>query len=103
MTTATLSPLFPLAFALSDVREHPLARHVHPLRSQAAVVRALLDELERTIPGSSVERLVTAQLVEDVARLGCRLIETAGALSKAVESGPCERDAKPPGGSSSAA
>jgi len=53
-----------------------------------------LDELERTVPGSSFEHLVTTQLVEDMARLGCRLIETAGALSKAVEADSME---KPPG------
>jgi hypothetical protein len=47
------------------------------VRIQAAVVRALLDE-ERVAP-STAGSAVSAQLVEELARLGCRLLEVASA------------------------
>jgi hypothetical protein len=54
------------------------------IREQAGVVRALADHLERLDPpgaGLGVRR----QLVEELARLGCRILETAAALSEATE------------------
>ena len=57
------------------------------LRSRAAVVRALLDELERiwTVPRPSPrEELVFGeQLIEELARLGCQIVECASTLSLA--------------------
>jgi hypothetical protein len=55
------------------------------VRSQAAFVRSLLDEVERVAP-SVPAAAVSAQLVEELARLGCRFLEIAGALSKSVAS-----------------
>ena len=52
-------------------------------RSDAATVRALLDELDRIVPPTSARphedaRLeLCEQLVEELARLGCRLLECA--------------------------
>jgi hypothetical protein len=60
------------------------------LRSHIAVVRSLLDELDRIVPpsrsrqpeGAPLE--LRAQLVEELARLGCRLLESAAALTRAL-------------------
>lgn len=53
------------------------------VRGQAAFVRALLDELERISPAGK-EGAFSAQLVEELARLGCRCLEAATALSAVV-------------------
>jgi hypothetical protein len=59
-------------------------RAVSSVRSQAAFVRALLDEVERVAPSGSGS-VVSEQLVEELARLGCRCIETASALTAVVD------------------
>ena len=51
------------------------------LRSETALVRALLDELERVAPSSAPD--VRAHLVEEIARLGRRCIEVAAAMAAA--------------------
>jgi hypothetical protein len=55
------------------------------LRNHAALVRALLDELDRVAPpagaGLGVQQCVAAQLAEEVARLGCRMLEYAAAIA----------------------
>ena len=56
------------------------ARSFTTVRSQAAFVRALLDEVERVIPQES-DDLVTEQLVEELARLGCRFLDVASKLT----------------------
>jgi hypothetical protein len=49
------------------------------LRKQAAIVRALADHVEHlSCPGDADG--LGSQLVEEVARLGCRLLEAAGSL-----------------------
>ena len=50
------------------------------VRSQAAFVRALIDELERISPAGA-EVALSAQLAEELARLGCRCLEAARALA----------------------
>lgn len=54
------------------------------VRSQAACVRTLLDEVERGIP-AELEDPMSAQLVEELGRLGCRCVELAAELSALVE------------------
>jgi hypothetical protein len=65
-------------------------RHVRPLatnprsvnlRSQVAVVRALADQVEQLSLAADADGLGT-QMVEEMARLGCRLLETAAALAE---------------------
>lgn len=60
-------------------------------RCQAAVVRALLDEFERTCAlqhGSTRDEIALGeQLVEDLARLGCRVLECASVMSLALPDG----------------
>lgn len=63
----------------------PALKSVKSLRGEAACVRALLDELDRLAPSSLDEEAVSAQLVEDLARLGCRFLDAACALSVAVD------------------
>jgi hypothetical protein len=74
-----------LAVRLSAARWPP--DHVTSLRRHAAVIRALLDELERALPLPSASPLsdgaiaVHEQLVEELGRVGCRLLECAASLS----------------------
>lgn len=57
------------------------------VRRQTAVVRALLDQVECLSPWSAIEGL-RAQLVEELARLGCMLLEAAASLSSTTEPAP---------------
>ncbi len=56
------------------------AKHLGPLRVQAAVIRALADEVECLSRAGEADGLGD-QLIEEMARLGCRLLETAGTLA----------------------
>lgn len=72
------------------------ARALGAVRSEAAFVRSLLDEVERLVP-SGESNAISAQLIEELGRLGCRCLEVAQALAAAERaaapeaSGP-ERD-----------
>lgn len=55
-----------------------------PLRLQAAVVRALLDELEEHAPIEGGDAALVEQLAEELARLGRDALRTAAALNRAV-------------------
>jgi hypothetical protein len=68
---------------LSTVRVNE-ARALASVRSQAAFVRSLLDEVERIAPAGA-HGPVSAQLVEELARLGCRFIEVASALTTVAD------------------
>jgi hypothetical protein len=61
------------------------ARALTNVRSQAAFVRALLDEVERVVPRESND-LVSEQLVEELARLGCRFLDVASKLTTVAAS-----------------
>jgi hypothetical protein len=68
-------------------------RHFSGVRAQAAVVRALLDELERQAGPhpSSVQ-----QLGEEIGRLGSKMIEAANAMSRSEKAkGPDESGVHP--------
>jgi hypothetical protein len=58
-----------------------------PLRSHAAVIRALLDELDRLAPLSArggepaAIACLGEQLAEELGRLGCRMLECAAAMT----------------------
>jgi hypothetical protein len=64
------------------------------LRSQAAIVRTLVDQVEQVTRAGDVASL-GAQMVEEMARLGCRLLDTAAALAEVSveDSGVFERSA----------
>lgn len=53
------------------------------VRPQIAVVRALADQVEQLSHTGLADEL-RAQLVEELARLGCRLLEEAGSLASSV-------------------
>jgi hypothetical protein len=52
------------------------------LRSQAAVVRALADQAEQVSRAADVDGL-GGQIVEEMAKLGCRLLDAAAELAEA--------------------
>ena len=57
------------------------------LRSHAATARSLLDELDRVVPMSGARRneealvVLGEQLADELARLGCRLLECAATVA----------------------
>ena len=61
----------------------PVASSLQTLRSQAAYVRALLDEVERLAPLSPSEE-ISEQVVDEIARLGSRSLQVAAELRRLV-------------------
>ncbi len=57
--------------------EPPLAS----VRRQAALARTLLDELESIAPMFEPARAPSAQAIEELTRLGCRIFEAAALLA----------------------
>jgi len=53
------------------------------VRTQIAAVRAVADHAEQLAQAAAVDRL-TDQMVEEMARLGCRLLEAAVSLADAT-------------------
>ena len=62
---------------LTIIRETSLA----PIRQQLALARALLDDLEALVLSSHVKRVPRTQVVEELARLGCRVFDAAASLA----------------------
>jgi hypothetical protein len=52
------------------------------IRLQASVVRVLLDEVE-AVDEPELGDAPREQFIEELARLGCRILETASALTRA--------------------
>jgi hypothetical protein len=69
------------ADARAVFRRTGLARCLPSLRHQIAVARTLLDELEDGIPSSFV-RGASAQAVEELIRLGSRVLDAAAILAQ---------------------
>lgn len=70
---------------LASVKPSPASAALGELRSQAAFLRALLDEVERLAPASSSEQGLSEQVVEELTRLGCRSLEAASELTRVVD------------------
>jgi hypothetical protein len=68
-------------------------RPMSSVRNQAALLRTLLDEVERVAP-LGADEAVCEQLVEELARLGCRCIELASALTPVVDAREVPHGAK---------
>ena len=68
MSLVRLQPTHPKQGAL--LQEGP---HLAKARRQAAVVRALIDHVERHVPGVPAEHPLRTQLREELARLGAQL------------------------------
>ena len=89
----------PSIAALESSLDGPLAAELRlvNLRSQAAVVRTLADQAEQLSRAEDVDGL-GAQMVEEMARLGRRLLDAAAALAGAApveDSGVFKRAATP--------
>jgi hypothetical protein len=54
-------------------------------RTQAAVVRTFLDEIERTAPGTEVHDALAEQLIEELARLGTGILEVAAKIERQMD------------------
>jgi hypothetical protein len=86
-----------MAIAFVQSGEIELAKVLPQLRSQAALVRSLLDELDRHIPvcpghPETVQFSVLGdQIAEEIERLGARMLECAAAIVGAP-SRPRSRD-----------
>jgi hypothetical protein len=63
-----------------SLRRAPVRAAARHIRKQTACARALLDEVDRSLPQGSEPEL-SAQLVEELARLGCLLLDAASRLS----------------------
>jgi len=56
------------------------------LRQQIAVVRTLLDELDDSVPSSgSLPQAPDAQVIDELIRLGCRVLDSAALLAERYE------------------
>jgi hypothetical protein len=76
---------------MTDRRSEPPLASV---RRQTALARAFLDELEVIAPGSNPARAQSAQAVEELTRLGCRIFEAAALLALHEEASRGPRLAK---------
>ncbi len=56
------------------------------VRQQVAVVKALVDRLDGLDPAGT--SCFSGELVQELARLGCTILETAAAMSKMTEPAP---------------
>jgi hypothetical protein len=81
-----------MAHAFRSLSELRLRRDLVRLRSQVATARSLLDELDRIVPVSTARRNEDAlttlrdQVAEELARLGCRLLECAATVTGVLPS-----------------
>jgi hypothetical protein len=62
--------------------DNSLARELSAVKSQVAVVRAFVDEVERTASHVDAQLIAGEQLLEELGRLGCRLLEMAASIAK---------------------
>lgn len=69
--------------ALPSVRSTAPPSAVAPLRLQAAVVRALLDELEERTPAGDASG-ITEQLADELERLGRDALRASSAIGRAL-------------------
>jgi len=67
----------------------PASSSLQALRSQAAFVRSLLDEVERLTPLSSSGEALSEQIVDEIARLGARALKASQDLQQLVALAKC--------------
>jgi hypothetical protein len=73
--------LLALRLATNDDQQLGAELRLARVRTQVAVVRTLADQIELLVRPRHVDGL-NEQLIEEMARLGCRLLETAAELTK---------------------
>jgi hypothetical protein len=71
-----------VADARAVLRTTSLARCLPSLRRQIAVARTLLDELEDSVPSSPSLIATSAQVIEELKRLGTRVLDAAAVLAE---------------------
>lgn len=71
-------------FRPASTEPSPASSSLRALRSQAAFVRSLLDEVERLAPSSAVGEALSEQIVDEIARLGSRSLQAAAELRQLV-------------------
>jgi hypothetical protein len=71
-----------MADARAHLRTIGLVRCLPSLRQQIAVARTLLDELEDSVPSSQALLATNAQVVEELKRLGTRVLDAAAVLAE---------------------
>lgn len=72
--------------ASADDRRLDAELRLARLRTRVAAIRAIADQAERLSRAADVEN-VGEQLIKEMARLGCQLIEAAGLLAEAPPPG----------------
>jgi hypothetical protein len=82
-----LAPNVPAVTTLESNDDDQLAaeRRLGRLRTEVAIVRTLADQIELLVSPRYAKRL-SEQLVEEMARLGCRLVEAAAELTASPRS-----------------
>ena len=78
-----MSQRLPSIRALRSADDRLLADElrVATLKSQSAVVRTLLDEIDRAVPQAFAAVALREQLVEELTRLGARVFDAAAAIA----------------------
>jgi hypothetical protein len=71
-----------MASPISSIQRVTIIRDTSlaPIRQQLALARALLDNLEALILLSHVERVPRTRVIEELVRLGCRILDAAASL-----------------------
>jgi hypothetical protein len=71
-------------FRPASTQPSPVSSSLRALRSQAAFVRSLLDEVERLAPSSARGEALSEQIVDEIAELGSRSLQAAAELRRLV-------------------
>jgi hypothetical protein len=80
--------------ALTSCDDERLTRELRlsEVREQVALARSLIDEVDRLVPPAELLAHVSAQddeaVAEELARLGCRIVELASAFTRARRAAP---------------
>ncbi|WP_394820967.1 hypothetical protein [Pendulispora albinea] len=88
--------LIRVPFVASQFADDParsVARQITEARIQTALVRTLLDEVERLLPSTGVEHVPSDQLAEELARLSQRLLDVAAGIVSSADARAREEDA----------
>jgi hypothetical protein len=81
-----------MAAALTPRTDLDMALSIVELRRRAAFARALLEELDHLVPQSSTDardEIVSQELIEELTRLGCRILECAATMARDFEASRC--------------
>lgn len=89
MSMSVIAPRRLSLLPLASTGSTPVSTALAAVRSQAAFLRSLLDEVERLAPMSPVHESFGDQIIEELARLGRRSLEAASELTRVVAAARC--------------